>query len=211
MEGVSTVTAWDPPHRFAAESQDLGPAAPSIATEWIVEGRSGDTCAVRVVQSLFASTDDWDNQLEGQESGWAAWLRILRMYLAHFPGQPGVSFRLAAFVPVSETPEAAAWDALIGPLGLAGARVGQRWSTEGGATPLSGTIERLDESKHMADLRIDEPAPGLVFLFSHSMGEQIYVAVNFFLYGDGAAAAAQRFEPLWQAWMHERFGVLQAP
>ncbi len=28
MDSVSTITAWDPPHRFATESQDLGPNAP---------------------------------------------------------------------------------------------------------------------------------------------------------------------------------------
>src|SRR5262249_36977307 len=63
MDSHATVTAWEPPHRFAAESGDLGPNAPPIGTEWIVEARSGGTCVVRVVHSLFASTDDWDNQL----------------------------------------------------------------------------------------------------------------------------------------------------
>ena len=33
------------------------------------------------VYSLFASTDDWDNQLEGTESGWPGFFRILRIYL----------------------------------------------------------------------------------------------------------------------------------
>ena len=70
MESVATVTDWDPPRRFTADSQDLGPDAPPIATEWSVEARSGGTCVVRVVHSLFASTDDWDNQLEGCEGGW---------------------------------------------------------------------------------------------------------------------------------------------
>jgi uncharacterized protein YndB with AHSA1/START domain len=60
MDSVATVTAWDPPHRFAAESPDLGPNAPSLATEWIVEARAGGTCIVRVVHSHFAATDDWD-------------------------------------------------------------------------------------------------------------------------------------------------------
>src|SRR3981081_669928 len=49
MDSVATTTAWDPPRRFAAESGDLGPNAPTLATEWIVEARSGGTCVVRVV------------------------------------------------------------------------------------------------------------------------------------------------------------------
>ncbi len=31
-------TAWEPPHRFAAEG-DMGPNAPKMATEWIVEAK----------------------------------------------------------------------------------------------------------------------------------------------------------------------------
>jgi hypothetical protein len=82
MESSATVTAWDPPRRFAAESQDLGPNAPPVATEWIVEARSGGVCVVRVgVHSLFASTDEWDDQLESFESGWPWFFRILRLYL----------------------------------------------------------------------------------------------------------------------------------
>ena len=62
-----------------------------MATEWIVEGRSGGTCIVRVVHSLFASTDDWDDQLEGMESGWPAFFNILRLWLTHFRGRTGTS------------------------------------------------------------------------------------------------------------------------
>src|SRR5258706_12934180 len=72
MDSVSAVTAWEPPRRFAAESDGFGPGAPAIAKEKTVEARSGGVCLVRVVHSLFASTDDWDGQLEGVESGWPA-------------------------------------------------------------------------------------------------------------------------------------------
>lgn len=206
MDSVAKVTSWEPPHRFTAESPDLGPEAPSLGTEWIVEARSGGTCVVRVVNSLFASSDDWDNQLESFEGGWPAWFRILRLYLTHFPGQPGASFRLMSLLSV---PEAEAWEALAGPLGLTGASVGQRWSTQGGATPLAGVVEGMEDGKYMMELRLDEPEPGLAFLFAHPMGDKVYVAVNVFFYGDGAADAVARFEPQWQAWMQERFGALQ--
>lgn len=45
-------------------------------------------CLVRVVHSLFAETDDWDNQLTGVESGWPSFFRILRMYLDISPANP---------------------------------------------------------------------------------------------------------------------------
>ena len=86
MESRSVVTAWDPPRTFAAQGEGWG-GSPPIADEWSVEARAGGICIVRVVHSLFASTDDWDNQLEGTESGWPGFFRILRIYLTHFRGQ----------------------------------------------------------------------------------------------------------------------------
>lgn len=41
MDSAATITAWEPPHRFAAEGGDLGSPSPPLATEWIVEARSG--------------------------------------------------------------------------------------------------------------------------------------------------------------------------
>ena len=83
IESRSVVTAWDPPRMFVAQGEGWG-GSPPIATEWSVEARGGGVCVVRVVNSLFASTDDWDDQLESTESGWPsapstsaarAWLR----------------------------------------------------------------------------------------------------------------------------------------
>src|SRR5947208_8134675 len=122
MDSVSTITEWGAPHRFVAEGS-WGPNAPTVATEWIVEARGGGTCIVRVVHSLFAETDDWDDQLESTETGWDAVFRTLRLYLTHFPGQPCSSFQLIH--PASE-PAPEAWKSLTGGLGLAGAAAGQR-------------------------------------------------------------------------------------
>jgi uncharacterized protein YndB with AHSA1/START domain len=204
MDSVATVTAWDPPRRFAAESEDLGPNAPPVATEWIVEARSGGTCVVRVVHSLFASGEEWDNQLAGWEGGWPGFFRILRLYLAHFPGQRCLAFQLMG---VAREPRSEAWEALAGPLSLAGATLGERRSAPAGAPPLAGVVERTGEGDYPEELllRIDEPAPGLVHLFAMSMGGQVYLSVRFFLYGDQAPAAAERAEAAWSTWLNERF------
>src|SRR6185436_10890137 len=69
MESRSVVTTWDPPRMYGAQGEGWG-GSPPIADEWSVEARAGGVCIVRVVHSLFSSTDDWDNQLEGTESGW---------------------------------------------------------------------------------------------------------------------------------------------
>ena len=122
MESLSTITAWEPPHRFVADSRDdMGPDDPTVATEWIVEARSGGTCVVRVVHSWFTSSDDWDDQFEGHTYGWISFFRVLRLYLDHFRGQPGSPFQLMGVAP---EPKSEAWEALTGRLGLQGRRRG---------------------------------------------------------------------------------------
>lgn len=204
MDSTSTITLWDPPRRTVSESRDLGPDAPPVATEWIVEARSGGTCIVRVVHSLFASSDDWDHQLEGWEYGWPGFFRILRLVLIHFAGQSSSAFQLGGAAP---EPRSQAWAALTGPLGLAGAVKGQRVRTPVGVPSLAAVVERVGEAAYPEELllRLDEPAPGIAHLFAMSMGGQVYLSFRFYLYGDSAAAAAQRNEPLWQAWMSQQF------
>src|SRR5262245_1433947 len=87
MDCPATITVWEAPRRFVAEATMGPPGSPTMATEWTVEARAGGKCVVRVVHSLFASTDDWDGQLEGTEFGWPGFFRILRLYLTHFRGQ----------------------------------------------------------------------------------------------------------------------------
>src|SRR5688572_19358866 len=121
MESRAVVTTWDPPRKFVAQGEGWG-GSPPIADEWSVEARSGGTCVVRVVHSLFASTDDWDNQLEGTESGWPTFFRVLALYLKHFRGQPSATMQVMA--PGSGS-VADAWRAFRGALGGAGAKPGQ--------------------------------------------------------------------------------------
>jgi uncharacterized protein YndB with AHSA1/START domain len=204
MESQATVTAWEPPHKFTAESQDLGPNAPPVATEWIVEARSGGTCVVRVVHSLFASGDDWDNQLEGWEYGWPGFFRILRLYLSHFRGQYGSAMQLGG---VAKEPKSEAWSKLTGLLGLTGTAKGKRVSAPVGAPPLAGSVEHVGESAYPEELllKLDDPAPGLAHLFAMDMGGQVFLSIRLYLYGDRAAAVIARDESVWREWMNEHF------
>jgi uncharacterized protein YndB with AHSA1/START domain len=202
MDSVAKVTAWDPPRRFAAESDGFGPNAPPLATEWSVEARSGGTCLVRVVHSLFASTDDWDDQLESIESGWPAFFRILHLYLTRFRGQRCAIFQVAAMAP---QPAPEAWAGLTAALGLTGAGAGHAWKTGAGAPPLAGAVEAAGGRHPFLLVRFDAPAPGVASLNACPMGAQTYLQITFYLYGEGAAAAAAREEPAWGAWMQSRF------
>jgi uncharacterized protein YndB with AHSA1/START domain len=200
IDSVSTITEWDAPHRFVKEGS-WGPNAPTVATEWIVEARGGGACVVRVVHSLFAETDDWDNQLTGVESGWPAFFRILRLYLERFAGQPSSQIQLMAMPPA-----AGAWEKLEGALNLAGAAPGERREAGEGAPALSGIVESVqaDGNPH-ALLRVDRPAPGAVFATSCPAGKKAWVTLSFYFYGATAADAVARDEAAWTAWMTNLF------
>lgn len=209
MDAVAKQTAWDPPHRFAAEAE-MGPNGPKMATEWIVEARSGGTCVVRVVHSLFASNDDWDDQLENIEGGWPDYFHILRLYLTHFRGQPCTMFQLMGFAP---EPASAAWDILAEGLGLVGAVVGERRETPASAPPAAGLVERTGAAGHAHQvlLRLDQPTSGIAHLFTMAMGGQVVVSLRVYLYGAQAPTTSARVEPLWQAWLKDRFSMIGGP
>ncbi len=205
MESSSAVTTWDPPRKFGAEAPGWAPGSPVIADEWSVEARAGGTCIVRVVHSLFASTDDWDNQLEGTESGWPGFFRILKIYLTHFRGQRSAMMQWMA--PAAGT-EAEAWETLTAALGLAGVSAGQRWTAPAGVPALSGAVEHVSQSPYTALVRLDKPGPGTAALSAVNFGGQSMVTLNFYLYGEQAAGTVARETPLWQAWIEGRFPAL---
>jgi len=202
MEVRAPVTAWDPPRMFATQGEGWG-GAPPIAIEWSVEARAGGVCRVRVVHSLFASTDDWDNHLEAGTFAWPAFFRTLRLYLTHFRGQRSAIMQVMA--PVACT-EAEAWETLTAGLGVTGLSVAQRWTTPGGVPPLSGVVEYVTENPYDALLRLDKPGPGVAALGAITYpGGQSMVAMNFYLYGDRADEIVARETSVWQAWLQERF------
>jgi len=203
MDIRAKVTAYDRPRRFAQEGDGMTPGAPPIATEWTIEARRGGICTVRFVHSLFAGTDDWDNQLESAAGGWAGFLNILRIYLKHFSGQRSAIMQVTT--PIAST-EAEAWETLTAALGVKGVSVGQRWTTPAGVSPLSGVGELATEKPYDALLRLDKPGPGIAALgaVTYPSGDRV-VAMNLYMYGDQAAATVGRETPVWQAWLQERF------
>ena len=208
MESTSKVTAWKPPHMWSTQSDGWVPGSPPIANEWSVESRGSGICVVRIVQSLFASTDDWDNQLEGAEYGWPGFLRNLRLYLTHFRGRFATTMKWMVSVPGTE---AEAWESLTAALGLKGVGVGQRWSAPSGVPPFSGVVEHLTHTPYDALLIVDKPAPGIAALGAFNCGGPSMVALSFSLYGDQAAATAARETPLWDAWFQRRFPTQAEP
>ena len=202
MEPSATVTAWDPPRMYAGEGEVYG-GSPPIATEWSIEARAGGVCLVRIVHSLFASTDEWDNQLEGAKSGWSGFLAILRIYLKHFRGQRSAIMQVTA--PATGT-DAEAWEALTSALGVKGverraalddARGCLTARRRGGVTH-RGSVRRPAEARQ-AGARHRRPWRRHLSRRTGRGGDELVPVRR-----SGGRNRRPR-NAAWQAWMQERF------
>jgi len=86
----STVTAWDPPHRYTNRVEDVEGISEQTLNQldYTVEPRDeGRRAWVRYVHSgIFV--DDWDNQYDGAAKHTDFYLHTLREYLTHFAPRP---------------------------------------------------------------------------------------------------------------------------
>ena len=208
MEESGVVTAWEPPRRFEYEEPWEGPegAPPArLATEWLVEARSGGTSVVRLVSSLFAERDDWDDELDAMADGWSTYLHSLRLYLERFPDE--------RCSPVTVTGTASgsldyAWAELTSALGLPAAPAGERVAASApGAPRLAGVVERSGGGDYHRELMLllDEPAPGTAFVTVFDYRDRLFTSFRGYFFGDEAPAIAERESAAWRAWMAARF------
>jgi uncharacterized protein YndB with AHSA1/START domain len=206
MDSTAQITAYDPPHRLAAEDS-WGPGSPMIATEWTVEAKGGGTCVVRVVHSLFAETDDWDGQLEGVENGWPTFFRILRIYLTDFRGQHAATMQSVGMA----ASDAEGWPKLLHELGIEGAAPGARVEAASSAPPLAGKIELVSDHPTQRGMlvRVTEPAPGVASLGAYACGGPVQTMISFYLFGEQGQGAVKRDASKWETWMGERFPMPQ--
>ena len=113
--GESTITAWEPPHRFAyrgTPAEDGG----FMAFEYLVEGRDGGSTVLRLVHSGMLA-GDWEDEYDALRKGWPFYLRTLEQYLAHFPGRTAVP--VTAFGP-QQSDQERAWAGIVAAVGLTG-------------------------------------------------------------------------------------------
>jgi hypothetical protein len=173
-----------------------------MATEWTVEAKSGGTCTVRVVHSLFASTDDWDGQLTGVESGWPSIFKALRLYLVRFKGRPVAPFQAMAMVPAKSSAEA--WPRFVDALALP-QETGAAWKPPAGAPAAVGRVEWIEAGKAQL-MELEGPVPGMMLLTSCPAGDQVMLFLGFYLFGEKAKDAASGASEAWQGWLQQRLG-----
>jgi hypothetical protein len=152
-----------------------------------------------MVHSLFASSADWDDQLEGFESGWPGFFAVLQAYLAHFPGKTAAVLRVAGAAPQGQLE---VWSRLTSALGLAGANVGERRAAPEGAPLLAGVVERVrqDDRKREILLKLEQPGPGIALLGTFEFEGKAQASLSIYLYGERARELSERHREPWTKW-----------
>lgn len=200
MRESTRIVVWDPPHRLAYDIPSE--RGRGLAFEFVIEAQAGGTSLVRLVNSGFGTSADWDAEYDGMDSGWRLFLANLVLYLRHFPGQHAASLIVNSVAP---GPRPQVWDRLVQAAGLPAApAVGDRVETGGDGTPaLAGVVARVADE--MLTVRTEAPAPGHVFFAAEGGGIQIYTSFYAYFFGDDADAVVARESPRWQAWMAAHF------
>ncbi len=188
----ATVTAWEPPRRFAFRGSQ-GEDGSFHAFEYLVEGREGGSTVLRLVHSGVLG-DDWQAEYDALGEGWDMYLHTLAQYLTHFPDRAATP--VTAFGPRVADRERA-WAVLRGGLGLGGTVAeGERVRlTPDGLTPLDGVVDYRSPS--FLGVRTGE---GL-YRFVH--GFDGTVALGHHLFSE--AVDQQETERAWQAWLTRLF------
>ena len=192
MQIAGRVAVWEPPHRIVF---DGGEGVGGLSFEWTVEPHDHNTCTVRLHNAGFA---DGDPQYDAMVDGWKLFMANLQLHLEHFAGQTATSALPMVMWPV--TPEEG-WEILTGGLGINQMpAVGDRLDVAADAdTKLGGTV--IDTGPRRICLLADTPAPGTAFLTSEDGGGFTMVSVWLYLYGPDGAAAAERADASWRAWL----------
>ena len=197
MQVSGRVAAWEPPYRIVF---DGGEGVEGLAFEWTIEARDGGNCVVRLVNSGFDSSEEWDAQYDGMSEGWRLFLLNLRLHMEHFRGRTATASLPTAMW--SGTRDEV-WAALTDALGIPPVpAVGERIEVTAPDVPaLAGTV--ADVARCRVALLLDQPSPGTAFLAVENLGGAVAASIWCYLYGEGAPSAAERDEPLWREWLSQ--------
>jgi uncharacterized protein YndB with AHSA1/START domain len=129
MEGTMKIAAWEPnQHLGIAEYRDKpygcsatdAPAAGDgvtrrISTDYFIEAKEGGGTVLRLVQSGFGASADWDAEIESLSRGWPTFFRVMKHGIEKHPGEPARNITIMA---TSKRNVDEVWSRLMGPGGL---------------------------------------------------------------------------------------------
>jgi uncharacterized protein YndB with AHSA1/START domain len=186
----STITTWEPPHRFANTSPEADDGR-LMTFAFEIEGRAGGTTLLRLVHSGFLPGDDWEQEYDALKIGDPAYLAKLVEYVEHFRGRTAVPVSVWGPQVSSEL----AWSAFTDALGVSAEPVvGEPAHFRAEGLPdLDGEVDYV--SPDFIGLRT---ADGM-YRFIHGMGT-VALGHHIFQPVDRAATAQA-----WQAWIDRTF------
>lgn len=190
--GESTVTAWDPPRRFAYRSAEA-PDGTLHAFEYTVEARRGGGTVVRLVHSGFLS-DDWEAEYDALNEGDFMYLHLMAQYVTHFRGRAATVISLWR---ADEPDRERALTIFRRALGLPAAVTegDPVRATPDGLPPIEGVVDFV--SRGILGVRTDDA----LYRFLHSPQNVAFLGHH--IYRDDIDPQATR--RAWQAWLDRSF------
>ena len=182
----SSITAWEPGHRFATQ-EDKKPDGTFMAMEWLIESRDGGGATVRFVHSGLLG-DDWEAEYNGLSVGDRAYLKKLAVYLEHFAPRIG---KASLFLPGPVTKDS--WAAMTAAVGAgADAADGQpaRLAVPG-IEPVDGTVE-FTFPPSFVGMRTGDAMYALI----HGYNDMVFATAHYFDDRDRSAETEA-----WQKWL----------
>ncbi|MET7697811.1 SRPBCC domain-containing protein [Streptomyces sp. NPDC005485] len=196
----STITTWDPPHRYVNRVEDVDGISEQTLNQldYTVEPRDGGKRAwVRYVHSgIFV--DDWDNQYDGASRHNDFYLHTLREYVTHFARRP-VAFTTFDGPEASTTPDA--FTTVGRALGLAqDTEAGARVRVQGPDGQLLDAVVDF-RNPYFIGLRTGDAL--IRFFGRNHWGAPVGISVHDF----AAGADAQADELAWKGWLNAAFAA----
>jgi uncharacterized protein YndB with AHSA1/START domain len=190
-----TVTAWEPPTRFAYRTPE-GPDGALHAFEYLVEGRGKGSTVVRWVHSGFLG-DNWESEYEGLSEGDPAYFDKLRVYLTYFRGRTATP--VEAFGPAVHDRDDA-WRKYYRALGFSGTpEIGDRVRlTPDGLPVLDGVVDWV--SRDFLGVHTDDG----IYRFMHIAAFGGPTGVGHHIFVDGLDQ--KEAEQAWASWLEKVFG-----
>lgn len=217
-DSEGTITAWDPPHRYAYVEPDWmgeGTPVPDWTTEITLEPVPDDgppATLVRLTSGVATEAGSWGEDIGGTLPGWRSALRLLAEFHAHFAGRETAQALVMREVPAGHR--------LTVLLGLDGAVVGRqataRAETDGRHLAVTGTVIEASSGpagkgpsqQDSVVLRVADgtggATPGVYEFGTMQYGETRMSVVRGYLHvpagaAPGAAEAARTVERDWTA------------
>lgn len=188
MEGTARIEIWEPGAHLRTLSERPGPQR--VAVDYLIESKGGST-VLRVVQSGFGASAEWDAEYESTRLGWPMFLETMRWGLERHRGVAGVQATNTIFSPFSREET---WRRLLSAngLNLPDSKAGERYEANvATGDHLTGVMHHFNHAGYLRAV-IENWNDAYLTVFCEPMGGKAYVTATLILYGEETRHADSR-------------------